>query len=123
MKVLIDTDIAIDFLRGDSSVREVIVSLWTASAAHISILTVYELRAGMREEETQPTMSFIGACTVLPLSVEVVCHAGDYYRHHRRKGLTLTSIDCMIYATAKQHTLKLLTRNVKHYPDKTMILN
>ena len=32
-------------------------------------------------------------------------------------------MDCLIYMTAKQNNLKLLTKNLKHYPDKDILLH
>ena len=45
--VLIDTDIAIDYLRGNESVIALIEQLWKSDIAYLSILSVYELYAGM----------------------------------------------------------------------------
>ena len=122
-KVLIDTDIAINFLRGDSKVKKLIETLWNRNAAHISLLSVYELHAGMKEAESEYTQNFIYACHLEPITLPIVREAGDYYRFHRSRGVTLTAIDCMIYLTAKHNKLKLLTYNVKHYPDKDILFH
>ena len=62
--VLIDTDIAIDYLRGMSSARDLILPLWKSNKAYLNILTVYELHAGMRESEKEDTENFINACNI-----------------------------------------------------------
>jgi predicted nucleic acid-binding protein len=121
-KVLIDTDVAIDFLRGDHQAKKLIEQLWMSNNACISLLSIYELYAGMRESELQYTENFISACQIQQLTHEIVKEAGHYYRFHRSHGLTLTSMDCMIYVTAKHNDYKLLTRNFKHYPDKEILL-
>jgi predicted nucleic acid-binding protein len=121
LKVLIDTDVAIDFLRGDHQAKKFIEPLWTYGEAYLSLLSVYELHAGMKESEAEYTQSFISVFRLLQLTFEVVKEAGDYYRFHRSHGLTLTAIDCMIYITAKHNNFKLLTRNLKHYPDKEIL--
>lgn len=120
--VLIDTDVAIDFLRGEKSAQRLIEPLWRGELAYLSLLSIYELRAGMREIESRYTMDFIHACQITALTVAIVSEAGDYYRFHRARGMTLTSIDCMIYMTAKQNNFKLLTHNIKHYPDKDILV-
>ena len=56
--VMIDTDIAIDYLRGKSSAKDLILPLWKTNTAYLSILTVYELYAGMRENEREETILF-----------------------------------------------------------------
>lgn len=121
-KVLIDTDIAIDYLRGDHKAKKLIEPLWINNTAYISLLSVYELHAGMKDEEFEYTQNFISACQIQQLTLAIVREAGDYYRFHRSRGLTLTAIDCMIYLTAKHNDFKLLTRNFKHYPDKKILL-
>ena len=118
--VLIDTDIAIDYLRGESSAKDLILPLWKGSKAYLSILTVYELHAGMRENEREDTENFINACNIESITIEIAQKGGEIYRHYRRQGITLTSTDCLINATAIVKGHKIATRNKEHYPDKKM---
>lgn len=120
--ILLDTDVAIDFLRGLDYAKNIIVPLWQKDSAFISILTVYELFAGMRPTEENRTNDFIQACHIEPISLEITKTAGEYYRNYRKQGITLTSVDCLIGATAKTQGHQLATRNHKHYPDKTILL-
>ncbi len=41
----------------------------------------------------------------------------------QKKGITLSEIDCLIMATAKDRNLNIVTRNVKHYPEKELLSN
>lgn len=122
-KVLIDTDVAINYLQGEIASKKVIESLWFNNAAYLSLLSVYELHAGMKDNEREFTEFFIHACQLQPITQIIVSKAGDYYRYHRGLGVTLTAIDCMIYMTAKENNFKLLTRNIKHYPDKDILFS
>ena len=119
--VLIDTDIAIDYLRGESSAKDLILPLWKGSKAYLSILTVYELHAGMRENEREDTENFINACNIESITIEIAQKGGEIYRHYRRQGITLTSTECLINATAIVKGHKIATRNKEHYPDKKML--
>ena len=121
--VLIDTDVAIDFLRGEAYSQPLLASLWQEGRAVVSVLTVYELAAGMREKEKIATRNFIAACLVEDVSPDVAMRAGELYRKYRAKGITLNSLDCLIAATALVKGCKLATRNVKHYPEKGLLLN
>ena len=121
--VLIDTDVAIDFLRGEAYAQPLLASLWQEGRAVVSVLTVYELTAGMREKEKTATRNFIDACLVEDVSPDVAMRAGELYRKYRAKGITLSSLDCLIAATALVKGCKLATRNVKHYPEKGLVLN
>lgn len=121
--VLVDTDIAIDYLRGLPYAKNLIFSLWEVDTAHLSILSLYELYAGMRTGEEEATENFISACTVEPVTVDITKKAGELYRQHRGKGTTLTSIDCLIGATAIISGLKIATRNKNHYPEKGILFH
>lgn len=118
--VIIDTDVAIDFLRGAQYARELIKSLWEGNMAYLSVLSLYELQAGTRENEKEKTTNFINACNVESVTQEIAVKAGEVYRHFRKSGTTIDSIDCLIAATAMIKKFKVATRNIKHYPDERL---
>ena len=120
--VIIDTDIAIDYLRGIKQAHDLILPLWKTNTAHLSILSVYELYAGMRESEKEATENFITACSIEPVTIGIAEKGGELYRLYRKQGITLTSNDCLIQATAIINRHKVATKNKGHYPDKTIIL-
>jgi predicted nucleic acid-binding protein len=120
--VLIDTDVAIDFLRGEIYTQPLLVGLWREGRAILSVLTVYELTAGMMERERDPTLNFIRACTLEEVSADIAMKAGELYRKYRTKGVTLTSIDCLIAATAQVKGYKIATRNVGHFPEEGLLI-
>ncbi|WP_448591054.1 PIN domain-containing protein [Thermoflexus hugenholtzii] len=115
--MLIDTDVAIDYLRGVSYARHLIVELWRNRRAYLSVISVYELYIGMRSEEQAATKAFVNACQILNVDHRIAQAAADWYRRWRSRGLTLTTADCLIAGTALVHGLKIATRNTRHYPD------
>ncbi|MCD6223301.1 MAG: type II toxin-antitoxin system VapC family toxin [Deltaproteobacteria bacterium] len=119
--VMIDTDIAIDFLRGDESVKNIVVELWQTDGAYISILTVYELYAGIRDKEKKDTDNFIDACNIEPITLDIAKLGGELFRKYKKKGITLASVDCLIMATAIIKKHKVFTRNTKHYPEQGIL--
>jgi hypothetical protein len=121
--VIVDTDIAIDYLRGIQYAGDLMPALWDGNTAYLSILSVYELYAGMRENETEATENFVNSCIIEPLSLEITKRAGEIYRRYRKGGTTLTSIDCLVNATALVKGHKIATRNKDHYPDKKILLS
>ena len=121
--VLIDTDRAIDFLRGAAYTQPLLGGLWKDGQAMISVLTVYELTAGMRDAEKVATHNFIEACDVEEITGEIACKGGELYQKYRAKGVTLTSRDCLIAATALVKGDKVATRNVKQYPEKGLLFS
>ncbi|MGA1871764.1 MAG: PIN domain-containing protein [bacterium] len=120
--ILLDTDIAIDFLRGHEYAKDLILPLWQTNSAFFSILSTYELYAGMKEKEAESTDNFINACNIEPLTLAITKKGGEIYRNHRRKGTAFTAIDCMILASAIINNRKIATRNIKHYPLKQYLL-
>lgn len=112
--VLLDTDCVIDFLRGKSSV---IIPLLQNDVAFMSILSVYELYAGMRPNEEQPTNDFIQACSIEPVTMQIAKNAGIFRFNNRQKGITLSIVDCIIAETARVHNHLVATGNKKYYPD------
>lgn len=120
--VLVDTDVAIDFLRGSEYAKKLIIPLWKENAAFLSILSAYELYAGMRESESATTNDFINAFNIEPVTLEIARRGGELFRLHRGKGAALTAMDCLIAATASVNGRRIATRNVKHYPDGNLLL-
>jgi predicted nucleic acid-binding protein len=120
--VLIDTDVAIDFLRGEPYARDLLLPLWDLSRAYLSVLTIYELYAGMKEKERESTDHFIGACLIEPVTREIAGKGGEWRAFYQEKSITLTAVDCLIASTALLQGHKIATRNVRHYPDKKLLL-
>lgn len=119
--VIIDTDAAIDYLRGHQDARDLVFSLWDNDTAYLSILSVYELFAGMKDSEKDDTENFMKACNVEPVTIEIAKKAGELYRKYRGQGITLTSLDCLINATAIIKKHKIATKNKGHYPNREII--
>jgi predicted nucleic acid-binding protein len=120
--IIVDTDVAIDWLRGEVYAKEFIEPLFRANLACISVLTVYELLAGMQPAEHRFVDLFIKSCRVENVTVQIAEKAGEYFRNFRKKGVTLTGMDCLIMATAKVGGFKIATRNIRHFPDESLTL-
>lgn len=120
--VLIDTDVAIDYLRGIEYAKTLLVPLWEGEGVFLSILSVYELFAGMHPKEAEVTQDFIQACHSEEIDLAVTQKAAEYYQFYRRKGVTLTTVDCLVYATAKLKGHHIATRNIRHYPEHGVLI-
>ena len=119
-RVLFDSDIIIDFLRGNKGARRVMSSIKDADLPCCSVITVAEIRAGMREAEEEVTMSLLGSLDILSIDKNIAQLAGDLKRKTRQQQLELD--DCFIAATAIEHQAILITHNSKHYPHKDLQL-
>ncbi len=111
--MLIDTDVLIDFLRGQPQAIEFLER--HAEDLVISSVTVAELYQGVRDGEEQTKLArTVSAMTVLPLTEEIAERAGLYRRDFRAtNGCGLA--DCMIAATASHHDLQLASLNARHF--------
>jgi predicted nucleic acid-binding protein len=111
--MLVDTDILIDYLRGNASAISFLES--RVDQVMISAVSVAELYQGVREGKERGILSrMISALIVLPLTEEIAEMAGLYRRDFRaRTGCGLA--DCMIAATASVHQVSLATLNGKHF--------
>lgn len=112
--MLVDTDVLIDFLRGDDGA----VSFIYENSPHIilSPIVIAELYAGVKGDvELSVLNSFISFFRVVPIDSEIAKAGGLYKRDFGRShGVGLA--DALLAATAERENAELKTLNVKHYP-------
>ena len=113
---LIDTDIAIDFLRQRDYARKLLEHWAQQGIIAISSLTHLELYQGMKAGEEEATNTFLDGLTSFAVDVHLARQAGKMLGELRSKGVTLGIADAIIAATALQLGAPLLTNNVEHYP-------
>ena len=112
--LLIDTDVLIDYLRGQAAAVAYLESL--TEPLLISAITVAELYAGVREgNERQALESFVSAFNVVPTD-ETIARRGGLYRRDYGKSHSVGLADALIAATAEVHGATLVTLNQKHFP-------
>lgn len=113
-RFLMGTDIAIDYLRGES-----VAVAFVQQHEHevsLSAVTVAELFAGVRDgDETVRLEEFVRLFPVIPVDVEIAKTAGLHRRDFGPSHGTGLA-DGMIAATADRHALGLKTLNTRHYP-------
>jgi predicted nucleic acid-binding protein len=110
---LIDTDVLIDFLRGQQHATRVLLALDTC---YVSSISVAELYAGVRSRKELPALrALLDEVTILTVDRAIAERAGELKAaFHPSHGVGLP--DALIAATSKIHALNLLTLNVKHFP-------
>jgi len=113
-KILIDTDVLINFLRGREKTREYLASVLDKADVCCSTVTVAEIHAGMKEHERIKTMELLNSLIIIEVTRDIAEKAGSYKRTIRSHGLELD--DCLIAATAFIKHALLATGNAKHYP-------
>lgn len=114
MRVLIDTDVLIDYLRDQPEAASYLESL--TDDLLISAMTVAELYAGVRDGAERTALdSFVQAFEVIPVS-EKIAIQGGLLRRDYRKSHNVGLADAIIAATAEIEQAHLVTLNKKHFP-------
>jgi predicted nucleic acid-binding protein len=113
-KYLVDTDVLIDFFRGNSNAKKFIKTNFESII--LSSITVAELYSGVREGNERDNLNeFIDLIPIKPITEDVAVIGGlfkrDYFRSH---GTGLA--DAIIAATAQTNDAILCTLNKKHFP-------
>jgi predicted nucleic acid-binding protein len=112
--ILPDTDVLVDFFRGDS--RAVAFVNANSSQIILSPIVVAELYAGVKGDAEQATVEdFISLFRVIPIDVEVA-KAGGLYKRDYGKSHAVGLADAILAATAEIEKAELKTLNIKHYP-------
>jgi len=111
--LLVDTDIFVDFLRGNDLAIDFVRT--NATRIVLSSIVVAELYAGARSEELPILDELPQSFPVEPITADIARAAGLLKsRYARSHGVGLA--DALIAATAKHHDLDVGTLNTKHFP-------
>lgn len=115
-RVVVDTDVLIDFFAGVSPAAETIARLLEEDRLTITALTVFELACGaQKEEQLRDLELLIQAAQLLPLDGAAALHAGAIYRELRAKGQVLDIPDLLIAGCCLAAGLPLFTRDTGHF--------
>lgn len=119
-RLLIDTDVLIEYLRGRKKAIEYLEDL--QADLNISVISVAELFAGVEGGEEEAALrQFLLAFTVLPVS-ETVALTGGLYRQQYKPNHSTGLADALIAATAEEHGSSLVTFNRRHFPMVSQVI-
>lgn len=119
-KIVLDTDVLIDVLRGRQTARSFLQDVANRFVPCCSVISVAELYVGMRPEEETGTRTLLDALVTIPVSLEIAEVAGRFKKRTTSRRLELA--DCLIAATAFVEGAPLATGNVKDYPMQEITL-
>lgn len=113
-RLLLDTDVLVDYLRGLPQAVAYLEKL--EEPLCLSAVTVAELYAGVREgSERTALAAFVSAFEVLPLD-QATAERGGLLRRDFGKSHGTGLADALIAATAQRQRATLITLNQKHFP-------
>jgi tRNA(fMet)-specific endonuclease VapC len=120
-KVLADTDILSDFLRGKSAAVQERAQAYLADRGRLtlSVVTIFEVVRGRHHagqvDQAAAFLAWTRNAEVLPLDTDCAVRAGEIAGALYQVGRPLGVADLLIGATALVHGLVVATANTKHY--------
>lgn len=112
--VVIDTDLAIDFLRGAEPGSGFVFSAFSEGRGRITAVSLFELRVGTDFVRKQSLLEPLFA-GVLPFDSMSALLAGEVQLRLDGLGLGIGVKDTMIAGICRRFDLPLATRNVRHF--------
>ena len=113
-KVLFDTDVLIEYLRGKDEAQRYIDNI--QDVVYMSSISMAELYAGVRKgEESRKLEIFIETFEVISLNKNIA-KIGGLYRNQYKPSHGTGLADALIAATAKEIGAQVITFNTKHFP-------
>ena len=113
-RLLLDTDVLIDFLRGQPQAVQLLED--TDCEFYVSAVSVAELYVGVRDgREREVLDQLVGLLQTIEISTEIAQQAGLWRREYSKSHGT-GIIDALIAACADASQVPLATPNVKHFP-------
>lgn len=113
-RILVDTDILIDHLRGSINISKLIDSS-SGNTSFISVISIAEIYSFLFVQEYQAVDELLNMMTVINIDSLIAKTAGKY-RMAYIKSHMLTVPDALIAATAKINRAALITKNIRHFP-------
>lgn len=117
MRLVVDTSVLIDHLRGNLTARQALLDAMAGEARLCSSVVVkVELLAGMRPAEEHRTRRLLEVLDWIPVDDEIAEHAGLLANRYLRSHPGVDPVDYIIAATVQRLDAVLWTRNLKHFP-------
>jgi hypothetical protein len=116
-RVLLDTTILVDILRGRQLTRARLEGLQSGGdLPYVCAISIEEIMSGLRPREFDAAGALFDALAIAPLAPAEGKLAGAWRQIHRRRGRTLSQADCLIAAAAVGIGGRLATGNPKDFP-------
>ncbi len=114
IKILVDTDIIIDFLRTGQGIFPSLFDFQQKRTVelYISTITILELFSGSSSKKDQDPSRLISTMKVVEFNTDVAKFAGELKRDN---AIVIAFADLIIGSSALYINAKILTKNKKHF--------
>lgn len=116
-RYLLDTNVLIDFSKGIEAVTERLLA-WIDSTDIVAVcaISVAEFSAGLTPDQAALIAPFLASLTYWDISQQAASRAGQDRYRFARAGVTITIMDALLAAVAREHAATLVTSNLKDFP-------
>lgn len=115
----LDTDVLIEYFRGNEKIRNRINTISEEDSIGITWLSFYEFFKGIyvsgRLEEERFLGKLLDTSLVLELSYESSKIGGEIYAFLKKKGQLINDADILIASVVKSYEATLVTNNLFHF--------
>lgn len=113
--IIADTDVLVDFLRGNGATARVELELSTGNLA-TTVVAVFELFQGIKDAAGERAVkSLLSGMALLPLTAESAERAGQIRRQLRKLRQDIGVADSLVAGICLTQAGILLTRNREHF--------
>lgn len=113
---LLDSDVIINYFAKNQEAVAIIEQIGQLEAPAVSVLTVVEVKIGVKDAQVAKVDKFFNALKIIPVMEETAKLAIEFIRSFGKKGKILHLVDACIAATVISNDLILVTNNKKDYP-------
>lgn len=115
-RVLLDTTVLVDALRGRSAAERIRVMRRAGDVPFVSAVNVEEIVRGLRSAELVRAQRLLNGLRVAALGRAEGVLAGTWRRDFAARGITLSQADCLVAAAAHGVGATLATGNPRDFP-------
>lgn len=115
-RLLLDSTVLIDALRGRPAATRLAALRRTGTEPWACVISVEEIWRGLRPGEEIVARRLFNGLRLAPLGVSEGIRAGAWRQAFARQGITLHQADCLIAAAAAGVNAALATANVDDFP-------
>ncbi len=114
---LIDSDVLINFLKGDPDAVDTIKRIGS-HLLYISVISVGEIWEGLLETKNKKKLAsfneLLKTLTVVNIDLMVIEKFASVRKLLRKKGMLIDNLDLLIASTCLAYNLSLVTKNTRH---------